>query len=207
MRLGLVLHVTRIDLPATAERLLERRRVTPEGCWEWTRSTRNGYGRIWIGRKQFTVHRLAAHIWLDFDLASSLMICHRCDNPPCFNPTHLFPGTAVDNMSDASRKGRLSGPRAPRETVYPRIRSCAACGQDYEPDSSHRGRSLVCSHDCRRAYLAATTKGRGAALTDAQMEAARAFIEAGWHYRQVGEMYGVSGSCIHRHLHGRKRAA
>ena len=36
------------------------------------------------------------------------MILHQCDNPPCLNPSHLFPGSRSDNMKDAARKGRLN---------------------------------------------------------------------------------------------------
>jgi DNA invertase Pin-like site-specific DNA recombinase len=37
------------------------------------------------------------------------MVLHRCDNPACFNPEHLFIGTQFDNMGDAKKKGRLGG--------------------------------------------------------------------------------------------------
>lgn len=40
------------------------------------------------------------------------MVCHRCDNPACVNPNHLFIGTAVDNNQDARAKGRAVTPRA-----------------------------------------------------------------------------------------------
>lgn len=68
----------------------------------------NGYAQLGRGRRgdgTILVHRLA------FELAvgstDGLCVCHRCDNPPCCNPAHLFLGTQKDNMRDASSKGRI----------------------------------------------------------------------------------------------------
>lgn len=94
------------------DKLLSRRHIDPEtGCWVWTGSTGlGGYGQI---VKQvdnlkaiYRVHRLAAHYWLGFDLESKLNICHHCDNPPCFNPVHLFIATQAENNRDRGEKGR-----------------------------------------------------------------------------------------------------
>ena len=38
---------------------------------------------------------------------SGLQLCHKCDNPRCCNPTHMFPGTFLDNMKDKISKGRV----------------------------------------------------------------------------------------------------
>ena len=77
-------------------------------CWNWTAGRdRAGYGHLrYMGRRE-QVHRVSAHIYLGFDLASNLCVCHRCDNPSCFNPKHLFIGTYSDNVRDALRKGRF----------------------------------------------------------------------------------------------------
>jgi len=63
---------------------------------------------MWFcGRFEY-VPRLAAHLWLGFDLKSTLKVLHRCDNPPCFNPKHIFIGTQSDNMRDCVSKKRHS---------------------------------------------------------------------------------------------------
>lgn len=188
-------------------RLLANRVVTDADCWEWTRNRRNGYGRIWVEGRLLTVHRLAAHLWIDgFDYDGPNMACHRCDNPPCFNPEHLFSGSAFDNMSDASRKGRLPGTPGPRETLHPRQKPCAACGKEYEPDGDHRGRSVVCSWECRSTLLSTTRRGRGKKLTDEQVAEAAALIANGATYRSVATSLGVSASCVHRHVAQRAAA-
>lgn len=89
--------------------------VNPEsGCWEWQKATTDGkwgYGVLKRSQKQRRAHRVSYALWrgLDVDDPSikDLFICHKCDNPPCCNPEHLFPGTPEDNLKDASRKKRM----------------------------------------------------------------------------------------------------
>jgi hypothetical protein len=62
----------------------------------------------YFGRKEYC-HRLSAHFYLKYDLKSDLHVLHRCDNPACFNPKHLFIGTQSDNQKDMASKGRNPG--------------------------------------------------------------------------------------------------
>jgi hypothetical protein len=93
----------------TEERLQSRLVLDPiKGCWLWTGTTiSNGYGCMWYEGKPEYTHRVAAVIYLDFDLASGLHVLHQCDTPNCVNPSHLSTGTHRDNMLDAAAKGRL----------------------------------------------------------------------------------------------------
>ena len=85
--------------------------VMPNGCWEWNRGRDgNNYGRINVEGHYRGSHRVAAHVWLGFDLASPLEVLHKCDNPPCINPDHLFIGTQSDNLKDCVAKGRWKTP-------------------------------------------------------------------------------------------------
>lgn len=92
------------------ESLLERkRRVTESGCWEWTGGLHVpcGYGVISRGggKPRLYAHREAFRLYVG-PIPDGYDVCHRCDNPPCFNPEHLFVGTRLDNMRDAKAKGR-----------------------------------------------------------------------------------------------------
>lgn len=77
-----------------------------DGCWEWTGARgRAGYGYFSIKDRRFFAHRLAFAL-VNGPIPPGLFVCHRCDNPPCCRPDHLFLGTTRDNVVDAMRKGR-----------------------------------------------------------------------------------------------------
>jgi hypothetical protein len=81
----------------------------PDECWLWTGPTDpNGYGRLrGAGRKVLYAHRVAWTL-ANGPIPGRLFVCHRCDNPPCVNPSHLFLGSHIENMEDMTRKGRRS---------------------------------------------------------------------------------------------------
>ena len=81
--------------------------VQPNGCWEWI-GTRihGGYGRIYYDGSDRYTHR-AMYEYMNGLLPKGTLVLHRCDNPPCVNPKHLFAGTQTDNMTDCRSKGRM----------------------------------------------------------------------------------------------------
>ncbi len=77
-----------------------------DGCWEWTGAKTRGYGVINMGRGKGLkgAHRLSYEI--NVGPVGALWVLHRCDNPPCVRPDHLFLGTTADNTQDMMSKGR-----------------------------------------------------------------------------------------------------
>ncbi len=75
----------------------------PNACWPWmgARARRDGYGRF----DHDAAHR-AAYRFATGPIPDGLFVCHRCDNPPCVNPLHLWLGAAADNNADRDAKGR-----------------------------------------------------------------------------------------------------
>lgn len=75
------------------------------GCLEWTGAVNNkGYGQIWINGTLWLCHRYSYQIAKGE--IKGAVVCHKCDNPRCVNPDHLFLGTQLDNMRDMHKKGR-----------------------------------------------------------------------------------------------------
>lgn len=94
-----------------------------DACWLWTAGTNaKGYGRFHVpGTLSDAVlaHRYALEQKIG-PLPKGVCSLHRCDNPPCCNPKHLFAGTRVDNNEDMRVKGRAAAPPLYKGETHPR---------------------------------------------------------------------------------------
>lgn len=100
--------------PKTLQQMQDRflSRVTKadgKGCWTWNGCMNsNGYGAFSIGGQTIGAHR-ASFLLFKGPIREGFNVCHRCDNPPCVRPSHLFQATQWQNLLDAKNKGRHIG--------------------------------------------------------------------------------------------------
>ena len=87
-----------------------------EGCWEWQRFRHRGYGRYGGPDGHRWVASRFAYQDAVGPIPARMRVLHRCDNPPCVRPDHLFLGTAAENTADMVRKGRASWQKNPVAT-------------------------------------------------------------------------------------------
>jgi hypothetical protein len=136
----------------------------PDECWEWQAATYgNGYGRFGIGRKEggILAHRL---VWTlaRGSIPEGVCVCHRCDNPRCVNPGHLFLGSQSENVADMHRKGRarggsLAGTQNPNHKLSEQdvreIRARYASGGTYQYE-------LAKAYDITQAQVSSICRGK-----------------------------------------------
>jgi hypothetical protein len=110
-----------------------------EHCWPWTSVKDSaGYGLVNVKKKRLSASRIAWKL-ANGPIPEGLFVLHRCDNPPCCNPAHLFLGTKSDNTQDCLRKGRH-----PRARITHCVRGHLLDGENVRTRSNGRRECVLC---------------------------------------------------------------
>lgn len=121
-------------------------------CWPWTSGCYPfGYGCFWYEKRRAGASRVAWELTFG-PIPPGMWVLHRCDNPPCCNPSHLFLGTADDNNKDMAAKGRVAMGDRHGSKLHPElVPRGEQHGSRTKPESRARGlRSGMHTHPERR---------------------------------------------------------
>lgn len=199
------------------ERFWAKVRKTDD-CWTWTAGGDvDGYGAFSRNRQPVKAHRYSWELHFG-PIADGLWVLHRCDNPRCVRPDHLFLGTHTENMADMKRKGRSQrGERTHfaklTDLEVAQIRAAVSRGERHvklaEQYNVNRATISMIALGNTWKHLEAATSSRGgrpfenSKLTLADVRAARAASAAGESQRAIAARFGVSRAAIGNLLSGK----
>jgi hypothetical protein len=159
-----------------------------DGCWTWTGSvSHQGYARFVINGHEYRASRLMWELHYGSAPSDKLLACHKCDNPVCVNPDHLFLGTQLDNMRDKVSKNRQAvGDNHGSKTKPWRCPRGDRHGSKTKPDRVAKGE-----------------RNGGAKLTPDNVRSIRdEYAAGGTTSRELGRKHGVSKTAILRIIRG-----
>ncbi len=144
-------------------------------CWLWTGAhITSGYGHFEVNGHHYLAHRTAWEL-AHGPIPAGLIVCHRCDNPTCVRPDHLFIGTQSDNIHDMITKGRAGSTQHPERLAH---------GKDHwtnqHPEKVRRGEGSNMAKLRERDVIAIR----------------RLYREAGMRQVDLGQKFGISQAVI-----------
>lgn len=154
-----------------------------DGCWEWQAAIKKGAGYGVFGvstaRRAQRAHRVAYEL-ANGPIPDGMLVCHRCDNPRCVRPSHLFLGTAADNSADMVSKDRQVRGDLHHFRRDPSTRPTGdRNGSRRHPERRRRGE-----------------EGPNAKLTAEQVREIRTLASSGLGARPIAERFGVSRTLV-----------
>lgn len=130
------------------QRFLDKVLIIPfHECWEWiAHKSPSGYGYIGYKEKIIRAHRAAYELYIG-KIPNGLCVCHKCDNPGCVRPDHLFLGTHRENMKDRNLKSR--------NTIWNKSKTHCKHGHEFTKENTlirnkkHRA-CRICTNNIKR---------------------------------------------------------
>lgn len=161
-------------------------------CWHWMAALAvvGGYGQFKAKRKMHKAHRVA-YILENGPIPDGMLICHKCDNTKCVNPSHLFAGTPLDNMRDMIQKGRGVPPELHWSRTHPeKLARGDRSWPRTHPEKLKRGDE----HHSRKTpeVMPRGEKHWLAKMTAEKVRELRKKRSEGMSCKELGKLYGIS---------------
>lgn len=160
---------------STVARFWRKVKITkPAECWEWIASRftakKEQYGCFHIGKRTLTASRVAYAIGYGEEPGRSSVL-HKCDNPPCCNPAHLYLGTQADNGRDMRERGRARGaPRYGSANASAKLTEAQVTVIRQRIDAGHRNTDIARDFGVHHSTISVIRRGRSWSPTPVQAE-------------------------------------